>query len=117
MRFLADESCDFQVVRALRKAGHDVLAIINISPRADDSEVLKLAARDERILITEDKDFGQLVFAQSRPAGGVILLRYPSPVRREFSKEIVKLVKQLEDKLIGRFIVIQPGRIRITQIP
>jgi uncharacterized protein with PIN domain len=55
MRFLADESCDFKVVRALRAAGYDVTAILEISPRADDEAVADLAANDGRILLTEDR--------------------------------------------------------------
>jgi hypothetical protein len=50
VRFLADESCDFAVVRALRNAGHDVLAVSEISPRADDAQILNLAFQQERIL-------------------------------------------------------------------
>ncbi len=64
MRFLADENCDFAVVRALRAAGHDVVAIVEISPRAEDNVVIDLAMREGRILLTEDKDFGQLVYAR-----------------------------------------------------
>ncbi len=63
MRFLADESCDFAVVRALRAAGHDVLAIAELTPRAEDDAVTDLAVREERLLLTEDKDFGRLVYA------------------------------------------------------
>ncbi len=55
MRFLADESCDFAVVRALRKAGHDVVAVAEISPRAEDSDVVKRALKEKRVLLTEDK--------------------------------------------------------------
>ncbi len=47
MLFLADESCDFTIVRALRTAGHEVIAVAEISPRADDQEVLKLAVRQK----------------------------------------------------------------------
>ena len=117
MKFLADESCDFAVVRALRKAGHDVSAVTEISPGAEDTEVLQIAIREQRILITEDKDFGQLVFAQSRPSGGVIFLRYPLSARRAFPQDVVKLVKRQGNKLEGCFTIIQPGRIRITRIP
>lgn len=60
MRFLADESCDFAVVRALRAAGHEVVAIAEISPRATDEAVVEIAVREERILLTEDKDCGSL---------------------------------------------------------
>lgn len=115
MKFLADESCDFAIVRALRKAGYDVLAISEISPGAEDVEVLNLAAQEKRILITEDKDFGQLVFAHCRISSGVIFLRYPSTVRLQFSREIVKSVKRHGDKLSDTFTVIQPGKIRIIK--
>jgi hypothetical protein len=57
MRFLADESCDFILVRALRAAGHDVIAVSEITPRAKDHEVIDLALREKRILLTEGKDF------------------------------------------------------------
>jgi predicted nuclease of predicted toxin-antitoxin system len=73
MRFLADESCDFAVVRALRSADHDVLAIAEVSPREEDQDVMERAVREGRLLITEDKDFGQLVYAKIEKTGGVIL--------------------------------------------
>jgi predicted nuclease of predicted toxin-antitoxin system len=57
LNFLADESCDFRVVRTLREAGHDVLAVCEFAKRMQDQEVMNLSAREERILITEDKDF------------------------------------------------------------
>ncbi len=63
MRLLADESLDFGIVRALRAANHDVLAVSEISPRAEDIDVMNLAVHESRILLTEDKDFGQLVYA------------------------------------------------------
>ena len=78
MLFLADESCDFAVVRALRGAGHDVLAVADVSPRTDDEQVLELARQEQRILLTEDKDFGRLVYADQQATGGVILIRYPA---------------------------------------
>ena len=55
MRFLADESCDFEVVRALRGAGDDVSAVTDLAPGADDEQVLAIAANESRVLLTEDK--------------------------------------------------------------
>ncbi|MBI4311137.1 MAG: DUF5615 family PIN-like protein [Chloroflexi bacterium] len=60
MRFLADESCDFAVVKALRAAGHDVTTVADVAPQAEDSVVLQLAQSEGLVLLTEDKDFGQL---------------------------------------------------------
>ena len=60
MRFLADESCDFAVVAALRHAGHDVTTVAEINEGVDDEVVLALARSESRVLLTEDKDFGLL---------------------------------------------------------
>ncbi len=58
LRSLADESCDFAVVRALRADGYDVVAVSKVARRSDDREVIDQANREKRILMTEDKDFG-----------------------------------------------------------
>lgn len=115
MRFLADESCDFAVVRALRAVGHDVAAIAEISARATDEVVMELAIREGRVLLTEDKDFGQLVHANRAATGGVILLRFPARARGDLPAAVVKLVEQREQELLGRFVVLQPGRVRISR--
>ena len=117
MRFLADESCDFAVVRALRAAGHDVVAIAEIAPRADDEIVIDRTVREERILITEDKDFGQLVYADKRASGGVLFIRFPARVRRSLARTVVELVRRRGERLIGDFVVVQPGRTRVGRRP
>ena len=117
MRFLADEGCDFILVRTLRAAGHDVLAVSEITFRAEDSEVIDLALREKRILLTEDKDFGQLVYAHGQKTLGVIFLRFPHSARERISKNVCSLVKQQGENLYGCFITVQPGRIRISHIP
>jgi predicted nuclease of predicted toxin-antitoxin system len=114
MRFLADESCDFGVVRALRAAGFDVLSISESTPRAEDSEVIGLALREERIVLTEDKDFGRLVYSHGQETLGVIFLRFPTFARKQISRDVVNLVRQQGDKLAHSFITVQPGRIRIS---
>jgi predicted nuclease of predicted toxin-antitoxin system len=61
--FLADESCDFLIVRKLRAADYDVLSVAESFPSAFDQQVLEHAFKEGRILLTEDKDFGEWVFA------------------------------------------------------
>lgn len=117
MRFLADESCDFAVVRALRRAGFDVFCISESSPRTEDSEVIRLALHEGRILLTEDKDFGRLVYSHGQDTLGVIFLRFPTFARREISRDVLNLVKQQGEKLVGSFVTVQPGRIRISHTP
>ena len=75
MRFLANECCDLAAVRALRAGGHDVLAVAEFMQQSIDSELLTLALSEQRILLTEDKDFGSLVFAGGEQPPGVVLLR------------------------------------------
>src|SRR3990172_11285931 len=104
MRFLADESCDFAAVRALRAAAHDVMAVAEISPRAEDETVIDLAVREGRILLTEDKDFGQLVYAAGRHSSGVVLIRFPARARAGLGRAVVDLARRPEASLRGRFI-------------
>ncbi|OPY69944.1 MAG: hypothetical protein A4E57_00822 [Syntrophorhabdaceae bacterium PtaU1.Bin034] len=88
LRFLADESCDFGVVRSLRSAGFTVTAVSEVASGADDNAVIDLANHEKSILITEDKDFGQLVYASGHESVGVILLRYPFHSRKRLFKDI-----------------------------
>src|ERR671914_749032 len=117
MRFLADESCDFAVVLALRSADHDVVAIAEVSPREEDPFVMDRAVKDRRILVTEDKDFGQLVYARLQKTGGVIFIRFPARARRSLPAAVVELVRRRGESLIGNFTVVQPGRARTGRNP
>ena len=109
LRFLADESCDFGVVRALRANGYDVLAVSEVTTRSVDRELINQAYQENRILITEDKDFGWLVYVSRANSAGVILIRYPGNARRELAEAITNLVSDRSDELPGAFVVIQPG--------
>lgn len=115
MRFLADESGDFLVVRVLRAAHHDVIAVADIHPGADDDAVLALARSDSRTLLTEDKDFGLLANAGGHDNAGVVLIRYPSASRASLGDAVVRIVTELGDRLSGAFVVIEPGRARVSR--
>ena len=113
VRFLADESCDFVVVRALRAVGHDVSAIGEINPGSEDEAVLA-AARSEARLLTEDKDFGKLAYADGQETAGVVLIRFPAGVRGALGHAIVDVVTDLGDRCAGAFVVVEPGRARLS---
>jgi predicted nuclease of predicted toxin-antitoxin system len=115
LRFLADESCDFAVVRALRSEGHDVLAVSEVMDRSDDRELIDQASRERRILVTEDKDFGRLVFASHADSPGVILIRFPGNARETLVQNIRRIVRQQGKQLLGTFVVVQPGHVRISR--
>jgi predicted nuclease of predicted toxin-antitoxin system len=114
MRFLADECCDIAAVRTLRADGHDVLAIAEFMQQSVDSELLALALAEQRILLTEDKDFGSLVFAGGNQSPGVVLLRLNSNARPLIGPSISALVREHGPQLAGAFTVLQPGIARIT---
>ena len=115
--FLADESCDFAVVRALRAEGYDVLAVSEVTQRSDDRELIEQAYREKRVLLTEDKDFGRLVYASHADSAGVILIRFPGNARRTLVQAVTELVRDQSDGLLGAFVVVQPGHVRISYRP
>jgi len=117
LRFLADECCDFAAVRALRTEGFDVLSVAEASAGADDERVIAMALQERRILLTEDKDFGQLVFAAGRKSLGVVLLRFPASARSAVGARMLELVRKHADRLTGSFVVLQPERVRISALP
>lgn len=117
MRFLADESCDFAVVRTLRTAGHDVLAVSEFRHRSIDEELLETARKEGRIPLTEDKDFGWLAFVARAESAGVVLIRFPAGIRRKLATSVTRLVTEHGDELKGPFAVLRPGSVRISRPP
>lgn len=117
VRFLADESCDFSVVTTLRDNRFDVLAVTERAPGATDQQVIEFALAEQRILLTEDKDFGRLVFAADKAGGGVIFIRYPANLRKELPVRVLELVNREGDRLQHAFAVLQPRRVRISTTP
>lgn len=117
MRFLADENRDLAVVRSLRSAGHDVLALAEETSRTVDAEVVALAAQEGRILLTEDKDFGWLAFVAGSGSQGVILVRLPGTARQGLGPSVLDLVATHGEALRGSVTVLQPGHARITPGP
>ncbi len=113
--FLADESCDFSVVRVLRQAGYSVNAITEISPSLPDEDVLELAVAENRLLLTEDKDFGEWVFAHQHAITGILLLRYPASTRSSMVAAVIDLIEGHAAEIEGSFTVLEPGRARIRK--
>jgi len=76
MRFLADENVERPIVEAVRALGHDVAYVSEMSRGVDDEWLLKLANQEQYVLITNDKDFGELVYLRGQAAAGILLLRF-----------------------------------------
>lgn len=116
MKFLADENVEKAVVDLLRKRGHDVIYIAEKSPSLSDDEVLKLARREHRILVTNDKDFGELVFLQGKLSDGILLLRLMDESASRKASYIDNLLRQMKKELKGRFVVLTESGVRIRKL-
>ncbi len=117
MRFLADENFPGDVVSALAGRGHDIAWVRTEAPGSADTEVLARAQAEARILLTFDKDFGELAFRAGLPASsGVILFRIPTP-SAEYVTRIVVTTLEARTDWAGHFAVIEAGQVRLTPLP
>jgi predicted nuclease of predicted toxin-antitoxin system len=117
VKFLADESCAGSVIRALREAGHDVLAIAQLAKGETDAQVLERAVAEKRVVITEDRDFGEIVYARGSSSAGVIFVKFHSRARLAKPTAVVEAVAKLGARLQDAFAVVEPGRVRIAKRP
>jgi predicted nuclease of predicted toxin-antitoxin system len=115
MRFLLDESAEVKLARFLQSAGHDVEYVQRDFPVGlPDRAILERAHAAQRILITNDRDFGELVFRHQQPHSGVIYFRLPLDTTA--AQKIVWLRQLLDAHQadLGRFIVVDAHGIRIA---
>ncbi len=116
MKFLADECCDAALVDALREDGHNVLYAVESLRGATDDELLARAFSELRLLITEDKDFGELVYRLCQPAHGIVLLRFDVAGRALKVARLRHLLEQNPERLPGSFVVLEVDKIRIRPL-
>ncbi len=113
---MADECCDAGLVSSLREDGHDVLYVLEIKPGVSDDEVLIEAYNEERILVTEDKDFGELVYRLKKRSRGIILIRMDVKERQIKWLRLKKLIEHYEERLPGHFVVIDSHKYRFRPL-
>jgi predicted nuclease of predicted toxin-antitoxin system len=117
LRLLANENVAGDVVDALRQTGCDVAWVRSDAPGSSDAVVLSRAVTERRIVLTGDKDFGDLAFHTGLPAGcGIILLRLPSSSPAALVTDVVGVLMSRTD-WVGNFAVIEPHRIRMRPLP
>jgi predicted nuclease of predicted toxin-antitoxin system len=109
VKFLCDENVDRPIVEALRRAGHTVTWIVELARGTDDDRVLSDANREGAILITEDTDFGTLVFRERQVSGGVLLLRLVGLTPQGYVQTVLAAVTDHGADMIGAFTVLAPG--------
>jgi predicted nuclease of predicted toxin-antitoxin system len=117
MRILANENFPADAVSALAAAGHDVAWMRADAPGSSDRQVLQRADVEHRILITFDKDFGELAFRAGLPASsGIILFRIAAPSAAAVARVALAVLDSRGD-WAGHFSVVENTRIRMTPLP
>lgn len=115
MNLVVDENIDRRVVERLRYDGHRVDWIAEILPRASDDDVLQRATDINAVLVTEDKDFGELVYRRGLAHTGVLLVRLEG-LNNAMKAEIVsRAVRDNESDLPGAFAVVSPDLVRLRR--
>jgi uncharacterized protein with PIN domain len=115
-QFLADESCDALIVRTLRKLGYDVTYIAEIAPSMADNNILSQGNQQQRIIITEDHDFCELVYRDRQESYGVVLVRIPVPSRLRKADRITDLVRNHSNELVGAMTTLKLNTFKIKPI-
>ncbi len=113
MDFLANENFPANSIWLLRNAGYDVASIIEDTPGIKDYAVLKQAYKDKRIILTFDRDSGELIYRnKSVIPVGVVYFRFAPSIPEEPAKILLDILKKGAVPLLGKFTVIERGRIR-----
>jgi predicted nuclease of predicted toxin-antitoxin system len=115
MILVADEGVDRQIVDRLRSDGHEVYYVAEMEPGISDLAVLDIAAKHGAVLVTSDKDFGELSYRQGRSASGIILLRLAELNPDARAALVSDAVSGHEAELADAFTVISPGVLRIRR--
>jgi predicted nuclease of predicted toxin-antitoxin system len=114
MRFLVDECTGPTVAAWLSQQGHDVLSVYDQLPGTADDDLLELAHRDHWILITNDRDFGELIFRERRPHHGVVFLRLDDERAANKIRVLGLLLNSHAADLPDRFVVATETQVRFA---
>lgn len=113
MKFLVDENMSRAIVGWLRSQGHDVLFAAEAQPGATDPAWAALAEQEGRVVITQHKDFGELVFRDGMASHGVILLRLDDASVADVLARMQEVWAVIEANPSSRFIVVTETRVRV----
>jgi predicted nuclease of predicted toxin-antitoxin system len=114
LKFLIDIGVSKKLEEWLSVSGYDVKAMRDINPRAEDTEILSVAVSESRMVVTMDKDFGELVFKSGKAHAGVLILRLEDATGHEKIEVMKAILRDHEDKLYGKFCVFHSGRLRVA---
>lgn len=118
MDFLANENFPLFSVRLLRDDGYNVASVIEDTPGAKDEDVLKRAYEEKRIVLTFDRDYGELIYRHKlfTPVG-IVYFRFDPSTPEEPVEILLNTLAKGEVAILGKFTVIERGRIRQRTLP
>jgi predicted nuclease of predicted toxin-antitoxin system len=117
MKILIDENVARDIVAWLRTTGHDVLYAAESQPGANDSHWAIRAEQEQRVILTSDKDFGELVFRDKLASHGIVLLRLDDFAIPDILARLRTTWSVVEANPSGRFIVITEDKVRVRLLP
>jgi len=113
MDFLANENFPLLSVRLLRHAGHRVVSIIQEAPGSKDEDILKRAHAERLIILTFDRDYGELIYRyQALPPAGVVYFRFAPATPSEPAEILIKVMDRADLSVIGKFTIVERDRVR-----
>ena len=115
MKLIADEGVDRPIVLALRSASFDVEYYAEMAPSTADEVILAHANNDQVLLLTTDKDFGELVFRNRLTTAGVLLVRLTGLSAERKAQIVTDAIREHGVEMLGSFAVIAPGLLRIRR--
>jgi len=115
MRFIVDECTGPAVARWLRQQQHDVFSVYEQARGMDDDDIVQKAFAENRIVVTNDKDFGDKVFRERWPHRGVILLRLEDERAPKKIAALKRLLERYADQLDDRFVVVTEAAVRFAR--
>jgi predicted nuclease of predicted toxin-antitoxin system len=118
MRWLANENIPLASIRRLRAVGHDVSAIIEDAPGSDDTVVLAQAVQEDRIILTFDRDYGELIYKRRlSPPPGIVDFRIIPATPEEPAERLLQLLAAPGFSLEDNFTILEPGQARQRALP
>lgn len=115
MVILADECVDLQIVRRLREENHSVIYMPELGPGVTDEIVLAKANENRAVLLTADKDFGELVFRLGKANSGVLFYRLAGLGSEEKAEQICAAIRKHSEEMHNAFTVLTPAMLRIRR--
>jgi len=116
LQFLADVNVEKTIIDFLRQFGYLVQSVAELSTSMLDEDILNYAQRNNFILITNDKDFGEFVFRQKKMTKGIILFRFENQKAIEKITTIQFVLEHHQDKITNHFVVLSPNKVRFIPL-